>query len=414
MILKKILMNNIIDVVEMLKKRHYPEAFIVKVENIVKDLNKIKILESEKQILQQEKNLLVKEGVKSKNQVLNLNYEISVLESEILALNTSLEEILPYIPNFLQPDVPIGLDEKSNIVIKTYGAQTINKLTHYDMNLIDNASEMATSRFVLIKGPLATLERALGNFFVNFLLDNGFTEVSIPHMLNEKSLFLTGHIPKEKDNMFHIPEKNLYLIPTSECVLLNIMANQTVTFKDLSLLPLKYTAFNVNFRKEAGAAGKDTRGLIRLHQFPKVEMVSFAREEESEKVFQDFVSYGEKVLQLLGLSYRIVNLSSGDLGFNSAKTYDLEVWMSGSQEYREVSSISNCLSFQSSRLNCKYVNEAGEKKLLHTLNGTCLGVGRIVAAIMEKYYDEKEQIIRVPEILIPYTKFNYINLNKKI
>jgi seryl-tRNA synthetase len=210
--------------------------------------------------------------------------------------------------------------------------------------------------------------------------------------------------------MFYIPDKELYLIPTSECVLLNIMANKTININK----PIKYTAFNMNFRKEAGAAGKDTRGLIRLHQFPKVEMVGFTKEEDSETLFNEFVINGENALSLLGLPYRIVNLCSGDLGFNSSKTYDLEVWMAGSNEYREVSSISNCKDFQSIGLNCKYYDEENnnEKKYLHALNGTCLGVGRILAAIMENYYDEKENIIHIPKALINYTKFNTIKIVK--
>ena len=231
-------------------------------------------------------------------------------------------------------------------------------------------------------------------------------------MLNEDALYLTGHIPKDRENMFYIPEKKLYLIPTSECVLLNLMANKTISLKELETLPLRFTAFNVNFRKEAGAAGKDTRGLIRLHQFPKVEMVAFTTEEDSEKIFNEMANNGEEALKLLGLSYRVLNLCGGDLSFNATKCYDLEVWMAGAGEYREVSSISNCRDFQSNRLKCKYTDKDGEKKLLHTLNGTCLGVGRIVAAIMEHYYDEKSSIINIPEVLLPYTKFSFIKVSK--
>jgi seryl-tRNA synthetase len=267
-------------------------------------------------------------------------------------------------------------------------------------------NEMTGSRFVFLEGQIATLERAVGNFLINFLIDRGFTEVSIPLLLSEHSLYRTGHIPKDKDNMFCIESRNLYLIPTSECVLLNLMANTCVKKQDL---PKKYTAFNVNFRKEAGAAGKDTRGLIRLHQFPKVEMVAFTTPEASEEMFADFLLNGEEALKLLGLSYRVINLCSGDLGFNARKTYDLEVWMGGAGEYREVSSISYCGDFQSARLNSKYLND-GEKTLTHTLNGTCLGVGRVVAAIMENYFSQENNSIEIPEVLIPYTRFSKIYL----
>ena len=409
MISNKILLNNSEKLLLDLKKRQCSEEFIKNVVNSIGNLNKLRDLEKEKQEFQGQKKVLVKEGEKSKDLVININKKIDDLDIIINNLQNSLNEILPYIPNLLSDEVPTGVDEKDNIVVKVHGPTNKNKLEHYNMGLIDSGGEMACARFVLLKGKIATLERGLGNFLINFLIERGFTEVSIPHMLNEDALYLTGHIPKDRENMFYIPEKKLYLIPTSECVLLNLMANKTIDKKELDTLPLRYTAFNVNFRKEAGAAGKDTRGLIRLHQFPKVEMVCFTKEEDSEKVFNEMVSNGEDALKLLGLSYRILNLCSGDLGFNSSKTYDLEVYMNGSNEYREVSSISNCKDFQSNRLKCKYI-DGEEKKLLHTLNGTCLGVGRILAAIMEQYYDEKENIIKIPEVLIQYTKFTFIKL----
>lgn len=407
MISQKVLLNNSEKLLSDLKKRQYSEEFIKKVIDAISNLNELKNLEKQQQEFQHKKKLLVKEGESSKNQVLDINKNIDSLDEKINNLQIRLNEILPHIPNLLDDNVPEGINEKNNVVLKVYGNTNKNKLEHYNMNLIDNAAEMTCSRFILLKGQIATLERALGNFLINFLIDKGFIEVSIPHMLNENSLYLTGHIPKDKENMFHIPEKNLYLIPTSECVLLNIMAGKTINNMEE---PIKYTAFNVNFRKEAGAAGKDTKGLIRLHQFPKVEMVCFTKEEDSEQVFNEMVNNAEEALKLLGLSYRILNLSSGDLGFNAAKTYDLEVWMAGTGEYREVSSVSNCKDFQSNGLKCKYVHN-GEKKLLHTLNGTCLGVGRILAAIMEQYYDEKVNAIHVPKILTHYTKFKFIKLS---
>lgn len=412
MINNKIILNNIDKLLLDLKKRQCSEEFINKVINSKKYLQQIKDLEKEKQELQAKKKILINEGIETKNEVLLINKKIDELQIKIHIIENNLNDVLPYIPNLLDDEVPEGVSEKDNLIIKTYGLTNKNSLKHYDMNLIANASEMTSSRFVLLEGQIATLERALGNFLLNFLIKRNFTEVSIPYMLNENSLYLTGHIPKDRENMFYIPDKKLYLIPTSECVLLNLMANKTISYKEINKLPLKYTAFNVNFRKEAGAAGKDTKGLIRLHQFPKVEMVAFAKEEDSKKVFKEMVNNGEEALKLLGLSYRILNLSSGDLGFNAAITYDLEVWMAGTGEYREVSSISNCKDFQSNRLKCKYIDENDEKKLLHTLNGTCLGVGRILAAIMEHYYDEKQGVINVPKVLVEYTNFEFIRVNK--
>ena len=410
MITKKFLLNNLNKVLMDLKKRFSSEEFITKVKNTGNLIIELQRLEKEKQNLQTEKNIFVKEGIKGKDKVIEINEKIKIFDEKIDLMNNQIDEIIPYIPNLLDESVPEGKNSDENVVIKVVGNTFTKPLKHYEMNLIDNASEMTCSRFVILKGQVSTLERAIGNFLINFLLEKGFIEVSVPLMLNEKSLSMTGHLPKEKENMFCIPDKELYLIPTSECVLLNIMANKTININK----PIKYTAFNMNFRKEAGAAGKDTRGLIRLHQFPKVEMVGFTKEEDSETLFNEFVINGENALSLLGLPYRIVNLCSGDLGFNSSKTYDLEVWMAGSNEYREVSSISNCKDFQSIGLNCKYYDEENnnEKKYLHALNGTCLGVGRILAAIMENYYDEKENIIHIPKALINYTKFNTIKIVK--
>jgi seryl-tRNA synthetase len=411
MLTKKFLLSNFQEVLYNLQKRHYSEDFIKKVKDIENKILKNHNIEKEKQSLQMEKNILVKEGIKAKDKVIKINEKIQDLNGEIESLNNEIDEIIYFIPNLLDNSVPEGKSSEENIVVSVVGDTFKKPLKHYEMNLIDNGSQMASSRFIYLQGQISTLERALGNFLINFLVGKGFIEISVPLMLNEESLYKTGHLPKEKENMFYIQDRGLYLIPTSECVLLNIMADKTINIDK----PIKYTAFNMNFRKEAGAAGKDTRGLIRLHQFPKVEMVAFTKQEDSESVFNEFVSNGEEALSLLGLSYRIVNLCAGDLGFNSSKTYDLEVWMAGSNEYREVSSISNCKDFQSVGLNCKYYSQEhnNEKKYLHTLNGTCLGVGRILAAIMENYYDEIENIIHVPRVLVPYTKFTTIKVNMK-
>jgi seryl-tRNA synthetase len=388
-----------------LKKRQYPDIFIEEVNKAFITAETLISYQQQKQILLQKKNILTKKGKETKDLVLTINSQLIQINNNILILEKNLKVILPLIPNTLNPDVIEGKNSEENVVISTYGNCIKKHKHHYHMGLIDNASYMTCARFVLLKGKIASLERILGNFLINFLIKKGFVEVSIPHLLSEESLYATGHIPKEKDNMFYIEDKNLYLIPTSECVLLNLMRNKTI--KEDSL-PVKYTAYNVNFRKEAGAAGKDTKGLIRLHQFPKVEMVAFTTEQESETMFQHFLQNSEEALRLLGLSYRIINLCSGDLGFNAKKTYDLEVWMCGSHEYREVSSISYCGDFQAYRLNSKYVDINKNNKILHTLNGTCLGVGRILAAIMEQNYDEIKNVINIPKVLIPYLEYDII------
>lgn len=399
--------NNFDEIILNLEKRHTNSQFIQEVKNHLKIAQQLQAYQSNQQELQTNRNLLIKEGIQTKQEVLLINQKLDEIEKEINTRQLNLNKVLPLIPNFLDEEVKIGMDETENLEIYRYGENIKNSKLHYDMNLVHTAVHMCNGRFIYLKGKIATLERALGNFLINFLVSRGFTEVSIPHLLSEEALYRTGHMPKDKDNMFHISHKNMYLIPTSECVLLNLLANTTISIKDI---PLRYTAFNVNFRKEAGAAGRDTKGLIRLNQFPKVEMVAFTTPEGANNMFKEFLSNGEEALKLLGLSYRVLSLCSGDLGFNAKKTYDLEVWMAGAQEYREVSSISDCGNFQSTRLNCKYRNMDDSKELLHTLNGTCLGVGRVLAAIMEQYYDSTQNIIHIPKLLIPYTTFDKIIL----
>lgn len=401
MITKKEFLKNFSQIIDNLNYRCYSSEFINKVEKIKNQILLLKQIQDDLEKKQEQRNILIKK----KENSLEINKEIENLEKNIQNIIPEINDVLYNIPNYIDSSVPFGKNEKENKIIKIVGQTEKKTIPHYLMNGIFNGNNLTCSRFIFLKGEIATLERAIGNFFINFLISKNFQEISVPLLLSEQSLFQSGHYPKEKENMFHIPDKNLYLIPTSECVLLNILNNQILKEKDL---PIKYTAFNMNFRKEAGAAGKDTKGLIRLHQFPKVEMVAFTNEKEKENMFLHFLSNGEECLNLLKLPYRIVNLCSGDLGFNAEKTYDLEVWMAGSSEYREVSSISSCGIFQAKRLNLKYINENKEKIWINTLNGTCLAVGRILAAIMEYYYQEDKIII--PEVLVPYTKFKEIKL----
>lgn len=392
--------------VEDLKKRRYPIDFINIVLNLEKDIRLSAQLTGQQQILQQEKNKLTPQGLKTKNEVLLINNNLKDLEEKIEVLEKKINEVLPNIPNVLHPNVPEGNDSHHNIEMYKNGNPVKKNLAHYDMNFIDYPRELTGARFVLLKGKIATLERAIGNFLINFLVQKrGFEEVSVPLMLTEDALRKSGHIPKERDNMFYIQEKNSYLIPTSECVLVNLLQNQTISIESL---PKKYTAFSSNFRKEAGSYGKDTKGLIRLHQFQKVEMVAFTKnEEESMMMFQEFVKNATGVLDLLGLPYRVISICSGDLGFNATCSYDVEVWMAGTGEYREISSISYCGTFQSENLRSFSIDKDKKKNLLHTLNGTSVAVGRLLAALMEYYYDNGK--IYIPEILQPYTNFSIID-----
>lgn len=388
--------------------RGYSEEFLQEVKDISNKIETCYQLKRKLQELQQHRNLLIKKGLAQKDKVIVLNKEIKPLEEQIDALEQVIYNTSSNIPNILHTSVPKGKDAQDNVEIFKHGTQKINILPHYDMELIENASDLTCSRFVYLKGQVASLERAIGNFLLNFLIDRGFEEISIPLLLSEESLKCSGHIPKEKENMFYIPDKNLYLIPTSECVLVNLMKNLTCKEEEL---PKRYTAFNVNFRKEAGAYGKDTKGLIRLHQFPKVEMVAFTKDEATGmRMLEEFVNNGKEVLELLGLPYRILNLCTGDLGFNAQITYDLEVWMAGMNEYREISSISYCGTFQTENLKARWVDKDGNKQLMHSLNGTCLAVGRLLAAIMEYYYEEGR--IQIPSVLHKYLNFTFIEIKK--
>lgn len=387
-----------------LQARQCSHDFINQVKNLpgkVGTLNKLKV---DLQNLQKNKNILIKEGVKEKDRVLALNEQIKFINDQTSLIEEEIYVISSNIPNTLEDSVPTGENASKNLEIFRHGRPVERTLTHYDMGLICNASDLTCSRFIYLKGQIASLERAIGNFLLNFLIDRKFEEVSIPLLLSEDSLKRSGHIPKERENMFHIPDKNLYLIPTSECVLMNLLQDTTLKEEDL---PKKYTAFNVNFRKEAGAYGKDTKGLIRLHQFPKVEMVAFTKNSvDGLMMFEEFVQNGKDALEALGLPYRILNLCSGDLGFNAKITYDLEVWMAGMKEYREISSISYCGHFQTENLKSKWIDSEGNKHLMHSLNGTCLAVGRLLAAIMEYYQEDKT--IRIPKVLHKYLNFEVI------
>lgn len=337
------------------------------------------------------------------------NQRIKELDGELATIEESLQKIVMTIPNLCHDSVPVGKDDADNIEIRTWGEKPTFAFTpkpHWEigeqLDIIDfdRAAKLSGARFALLKGFAAKLERALINFMLDLHTErHGYTEILPPFLVNTPTMTATGQLPKFADDLFKIQDWDLYLIPTAEVPVTNIHRDETLAEKDL---PVKYTAYTPCFRSEAGSHGRDTRGLIRQHQFDKVELVKFTTPETSDQELEALLTDAETVLQLLGLHYRVVALCSGDLGFSATKTYDIEVWLPSQNTYREISSCSNFLDFQARRGGIRYRPEGQKKsKLVHTLNGSGLAVGRTLLAILENYQQE-DGSIRLPEVLEPY------------
>ncbi len=339
--------------------------------------------------------------------VARMKDEMALLEEREKSLAESLNQHLAGLPNVMALDVPEGADENDNVELHKWGEpSTVKVPEHFEigetLGMMDAevAAKMSGSRFTMLSGGLARMERALGIFFLDVHVnDHGYTEVSPPLMIKDNAMFGTGQLPKFAEDQFRTTRED-WLLPTSEVPLTNIVAEEIVEEKSL---PRRYTAFTPCFRQEAGSAGRDTRGMIRQHQFYKVEMVGITKPEDSEAEHERMRECAESVLRKLELPYRLVTLCSGDTGFGARKTYDLEVWLPGQQRYREISSVSNCWDFQARRMNARFKRE-GEKNttFLHTLNGSGVAVGRALIAVMENYYDATDGSVRVPEVLKPY------------
>lgn len=334
---------------------------------------------------------------------------IKEMDVALHEIEENLQKIVMAIPNLCHDSVPVGQDDTDNIEIRTWGVKptfSFTPKTHWEIgteqNIIDfeTATKLSGARFALLKGFAAKLERALINFFLDLHTQrHGYSEVLPPFLVNTASMTATGQLPKFEEDLFKIKDWDLYLIPTAEVPITNIHRDETISEKDL---PIKYTAYTPCFRSEAGSHGRDTRGLIRQHQFDKVELVKFTTPESSEQELENLLGDAETVLQLLGLPYRVVNLCTGDLGFSATKTYDIEVWLPGQDTYREISSCSNFLDFQARRGSIRYRPDGQKKsKLVHTLNGSGLAVGRTLLAILENYQQE-DGSIAIPEVLLPY------------
>jgi seryl-tRNA synthetase len=342
------------------------------------------------------------------------NGRIKELDGELAEIETVLESLVMTIPNLHHDSVPHGASETDNLEIRQWGEKPSFSFTpkpHWELGealgILDfeRAAKLSGARFSLLKGLASKLERALINFMLDLHTErHGYTEVLPPFMVNTPSMTATGQLPKFADDLFKIEGWDLYLIPTAEVPVTNIHRDETLAEAEL---PVKYTAYTPCFRSEAGSHGRDTRGLIRQHQFDKVELVKFVTPETSDQELESLLVDAETVLQLLGLHYRVVALCSGDLGFSSAKTYDIEVWLPGQNAYREISSCSNFLDFQARRGGIRYRPEGQKKsRLVHTLNGSGLAVGRTLLAIMENY-QRPDGSIKVPEALQPYMQARF-------
>ena len=378
-----------------------------------------KVLQVEVEDLQSQRKILSNDfgKMKSNNEdTTSLKVEIDkindVLDKKDENLQLLLNEINAFllnIPNIPNANVPLGKNETENVVIKISGEITsTNLLDHLDISKnidTDLAAKLAGSRFSVLKGDIAKLQRALISFMIDIAIKNGYKEHYVPFMANIDSLTGTGQLPKFEEDLFKASD-NLYLIPTAEVPLTNIYRNELVNEKDT---PVKLTSHTPCFRSEAGSYGKDTKGLIRQHQFEKIELVQVTKAESSLEDLDGLLKNAEEILELLELPYQVIELCTGDLGFSSCKTYDIEVWMPSQSKYREISSCSNFSDFQARRANIK-IKYNDRKELAHTINGSALAVGRTLIALIENRYDGKDSVT-LPESLIPYFGKSEVNLN---
>lgn len=351
------------------------------------------------------------------NEIAHLGDEIKVLDEELKVIEEKVFNILAITPNLPHQSVPIGKDDSANLEVRKVGNPRVFEFPIKDhielgekLNILDfeRAAKITGTRFVVDKGLGARLERSLIQFMMDLhALEHGYTEIIPPFIVNEKSMFATGQFPKFKDDSFRLAfgDNNWYLNPTAEVPTINLYRDEIL---DGDQLPYRYCSFTTAFRSEAGSAGRDTRGILRQHQFNKVELIKFTKPEESYQELESMLLNSEEVLKRLGLPYRVVCLSTGDMGFGMAKTYDIEVWLPGQNMYREIGSISNAEDFQARRANIRFKRTKDSKtEYVHTLNGSGLAVGRTMIAVLENYQNA-DGTITVPKVLIPYMKVEVI------
>ena len=368
-------------------------------------------LQAQRNSLSKEYGLLKKEG--KDDQTLNkkidsIKSNLELCLSKLQETQSSLRELLLDIPNLPDASSPIGVNEEDNVVVRQHGKPSIvggkDHLEITSMIDTESANLLAGSRFAVLKGQVAQLQRALIAFMLDKASEHGYIEHYLPMVANTESLTATGQLPKFSADLFQLTD-DYFLIPTAEVPLTNLYRDQII---EIDQFPLKLTAHTSCFRSEAGSYGKDTKGLIRQHQFEKVELVQLCHPDHSFEALENLTNHAEIILQDLNLPYQVVELCSGDLGFSSAKTYDLEVWIPSQETFREISSCSNCTDFQSRRAKIRF-KDAGSSKLAHTLNGSALAAGRALIAVIENNYD-KNGSIAVPEVLQGYTRFKTISV----
>jgi len=398
----------------------------LKTRGFVLDIAKFNQLEDQRkqlqvkmQELQNERNVKSKEvghakaSGKNVDDVLKnlkiLSDSLTLVENQFAVNQQEIDDFLARMPNLPHESVPIGKSEADNQVIRTWGEPKQFSFTpkdHVELGSahsrmdFETAAKLTGARFVVLRGPLARLHRALSQFMLDLHVnEHGYQEISVPYLVNANSMFGTGQFPNLKADVFSVSGENeYYLIPTSEVPVTNTVSDQIL---NADQLPLKYVCYSACFRSEAGSYGKDIRGMLRQHQFEKVELVQMVKADASWQALEDLTHHAEMILQRLELPYRVMALCTGDIGFSSAKTYDLEVWLPGQQCYREISSCSNMESFQARRMKARYRDASGKIELLHTLNGSGLAIGRTLIAVVENYQDELGRI-HIPTVLQPY------------
>ncbi len=381
---------------------------------IIQEADKLK---NTRNVVSKEIANLKKQGLPAEDKIAEMKIvsdKIKEYDDELRETETKVYDIALKIPNMLGPDVPIGRSADDNQIVRTWGEMPVQQLNKAhmeiatDLNIIDfeRGAKVSGGGFAFYRGKGAKLERALINFMLDFHLDNhNYTELLPPFLVNENSMYGTGQLPKMKDDMYHDPEENMYLIPTAEVPLTNYHYEEMLKFEEL---PIKYCGYSPCFRREAGSYGKEVRGFLRVHQFNKVEMVNFSTPENSWAQLEILLSEAEDIVKALGLHYRVLRLCSGDTSFSSAMTYDIEVWAPGEQKWLEVSSCSNFTDFQARRANIRFKRRSDAKpEFVHTLNGSGLATSRIMVAILEQYLNSDGNVV-VPEVLRKYTGFEII------
>ncbi len=342
-------------------------------------------------------------------EVAGLGDQLKADEARLLEIQTELQNLLLNVPNLPHESVPVGNDETNNVEVRKVGTPRnfdFEIKDHTDVGTplgldFDTGAKLSGARFTLMRGQIAKLHRAIAQFMLDTQTEqHGYTECYTPYMVNAETLIGTGQLPKFEEDLFSLAhnDSKLYLIPTSEVTLTNTVRDEIVP---LETLPIKLTAHTPCFRSEAGSYGKDTKGMIRQHQFDKVEMVQIVHPDKSYEALEEMVGHAENILKALELPYRVVSLCTGDMGFGAAKTYDLEVWLPAQNTYREISSVSNCEAFQARRLQARFRNALGKPELVHTLNGSGLAVGRTLVAVLENYQNA-DGSVTVPKVLQPY------------